>query len=326
MAWFDTVGKDSDVVLASRLTVTRNIENYPFDLAESIPAIPFERRNMLLEDICELLSSEGYSSVGLSSLDYSAIKALEKKQFLDHGFSDESKSEKGTNGILMLDEANSRSAMLFGHDQIRLRILAPGSSLDEAYEMIYAIERHLDRNFDLAYSKEYGYLTSDPKRLGTAAEFSLMLHLPAMKSLETHLFGIEVKKHIGDIFFLTALPFPGISEAEQLERLSFAAEKIIVSERAARTVLRHDSTKLCDRVMRAFGILSNAYIMSEDELFALWSDIRLGSIMGLCELQSPEELGSILISALICPTENEIPDEARAALIKQRLRIHELNA
>ena len=83
--------------------------------------------------------------------------------------------------------------------------------------------------------------------------------------------------------------------------------------------LRADSMKLCDRVMRAKGILSNALLMPREEFTRLWSDLRLGAVIGLPGLPSPEELGSILMAALLCPPEKGDPEAARAMLLKRRL-------
>lgn len=312
MSWFDTAGKDGDVVIASRVTLTRNVENYPFDLEKEC-AVPTERKNMLKQDICDALEGEELFEVSVSS-DENLIKSLEKKQYVDPDivFGREDKV------TVMLNETKDISAVINGRDQITLRALTSGNSIFDSLKLISSPESHLDRNFNLAYSKEYGYLTSRLSYLGTAAEYSFILHLPTLKDVKCDLPGMKISKQNGDIFILSSLPFPGITEEEQAKRLELAASDIISKERAARSLLRSEHDKLCDKVSRAYGILSNTCIMEEDELFKLWSDIRLGAVIGLPEIPSPEELGSILMSALVCPISDENPNSSRADILKRR--------
>ena len=133
--------------------------------------------------------------------------------------------------------------------------------------------------------------------------------------------GLEARALPGDLWSISAPPFPGITEEEQSERLTGMTERIAACEREARAELRADPTRLCDRVMRAYGIMSGAYRMTLGELMPLWSSVRLGAVIGLPELPSPEELGGILMSVMpSCLPDDGDPDVLRAARLRVAMR------
>lgn len=318
MSWFDSAGLNSDVVIGTILTLTRNIEGCPFALSDS-KALSDDARAEFIARLSDTLESGALSAFELASIDPAALSVLVKKGFADPDF-----TACDPPGTLLLDEEHGVSVMLGGKDQVKIRILLPGDSLSEALDQAFSLEARLDSHFRIAFSEKLGYLTSSPAFLGSAAKFSLLMHLPASGSdLSGSHFAAgsftRMKKFPGDLCLITSDPFPGITEEEQIERLRLAESSLIIAERSARAGLRSDAPRLCDRVMRAYGILSNACLMPEDELMTYWSSLRLGAVIGLPELPSPEELGSILMAAIVCPSDNGNPDAARAALLKRRL-------
>ena len=306
MSWFDSAGRDSDVILGSSVTLIRNIEGFPFCGRDS------ESDDKLIKKLSEALSDSGLSAMELSTIGRPALGVFAAKRLIGRDIPAKSM------GSLMLDEERGVSIALGIRDHVRIRVTGAGESLDECLERAFGFEKLLDDRFGLAYSEDLGYLTSDPAFLGSAASFSVITHLPAVGAARVNRF-LTVESLGGDLFEITSPPCPWISEKDQISRLA-AAKALIESERAERGKLRNDSTRLCDRIMRAKGIFSNAYLMPLEEFLSLWSDLRLGAVLGIGELLSPEELGGILISAMPACLPPESDEEvARAAMLRRKL-------
>ena len=315
MAWYDTAGQCGDVVIASRISLTRDLEGYPFGERLSGGA-----REELIGRVTSALSGAGLTEVDLSALEPAALKALAEKRLIDPEFAGMELPR-----TLLLGEERGLSVAVGGRDHVKITALLPGAAAGEAWSSASELVRLLDRSCDFAYSEELGYLTSDITSLGTAAEFSMLIHLPALgeRSPMSGLrrCGLEARALPGDLWSISAPPFPGITEEEQSERLTGMTERIAALEREARAELRADPTRLCDRVMRAYGIMSGAYRMTLGELMPLWSSVRLGAVIGLPELPSPEELGGILMSVMpSCLPDDGDPDVLRAARLRVAMR------
>jgi protein arginine kinase len=77
----------------------------------------------------------------------------------------------------------------------------------------------------------------------------------------------------------------GISEADTMERLIQAADKITENERnLSEKMLNNDQIK--DRILRAEGILRYAGLMSSAEAAKLFSDVRWGAEYGVNNLDA----------------------------------------
>ena len=74
----------------------------------------------------------------------------------------------------------------------------------------------------------------------------------------------------------------GRSEREILDNLNVVIPQIIRYERKVRTTLFNEHRpQVEDRVWRAYGLLTNARVMSSDEAMHLLSQIRLGATLGI---------------------------------------------
>lgn len=339
MSWYDSAGNESDLVLASFVTVIRSIEGFAFG-----DRMSSEDHSRLTRAVLSSLAQMELSPLALSSLEPAALRVLAEKGFIDA-------EPQIPSSLLLLDEERGLSIVIGGKEHIKLRAMLPGLALEEALETLLQPERLIDSSLELAFSEQLGYLTEDLSFLGTAASFSLLMHLPTSdKSSITELGRFITAKPLpGDLMLLTSPPFPGITEAEQCERLMLAEKIIAERERSSRAALKRVShsfeseseqclvpqqsaiggsrvSELSDRAMRAYGILSNARLMSFEEFMPLWSSLRLGAISGLSGLPSPEELGGLLISALpACLPPDGDPRARRAELLRRRLSMRTLS-
>ena len=95
------------------------------------------------------------------------------------------------------------------------------------------------------------------------------------------LFG-ENTEASGNMFQISNQVSLGQPEDVIISNISSIARQIIDQERAIRKEMhRQNSYRFEDKVYRSLGLLSNARIISSEEVLKLLSDVRLGVYMGI---------------------------------------------
>ena len=189
--------------------------------------------------------------------------------------------------------------------------MRPGLSLTQAFDIASRIDDYIEARLDLAFDETMGYLTAYPTNLGTGLRASVILHLPGLVytrnidnivnispqlGLAVHsLEGVGEGAHLYKISNQLTL---GYSEAEMLENLRTAVGEVAAHERRARKALSYfgrDGVE--DGVWRAFGILSYARSLTEQEVFDLLSRVRYGMDRGIITEVSPACYAEIVVAA-----------------------------
>ena len=225
---------------------------------------------------------------------------------------------------------------------MRIQSILSGLSLEECYKNASSIEKKLDADFDFAYSDTLGYLTHCPTNLGTGMRASVMMFLPAltkggyMSSLANQLSKLgltlrglygEGSKSYGFLYQVSNQVTLGLSEEEILHKMGEAVQSIMEKERALRAKPTGEAAlRRADRIHRAEGIARYATMLSSEEFFSLFADLKLGVALGEITSLSHEALHAMLIHALPAtlsvqaadtPKNGTERDLARAAFIKQ---------
>ena len=287
MNWYLQNGKDSDVVISSRVRLARNLEEYPFPTRLSK-----QGANEVLEKIREITPSIGY---GLKFVNLSDLDDITKVSFVEkHIISPEFVASK--NGAMLINEEENICMMLNEEDHIRMQVFASGLDLENLKNLIIEIDEKLDGMLHYAVHEKYGYLTACPTNVGTGMRASVMVHLPALtmtgninKILNiVNGFGMNIRgiygegtQSQGDIYQISNNQTLGLTENDIIRNLNTITEKVIQQERMARKYLAKNSIDLEDRVYRAYGTLSYATKLSSDECKKLLSYVKLGTDLGI---------------------------------------------
>jgi protein arginine kinase len=242
-----------------------------------------------------------------------------------------------------IDEEEDVSVMVNEEDHLRIQVLLPGLQLDQAWQVADRIDDSLEETLEFAFDATSGYLTAWPTNLGTGMRASVMLHLPAlvMTRQAPQVFttlaqvGIVVRglygegsEALGNIFQISNQVSLGLTEEELCHNLTVIAQQIVGRERTAREQLKSQAgLALADRVARAWGILTNARIITSDEALNLLSDVKLGVDLGLLEGPLPYAFAQLTLltrpSFLQMQAEHELApqerDQMRAVTLKQHL-------
>lgn len=289
--WLRGEGRDSDIVISTRIRLARNLADYPFTSIASEAD-----RKQILERVKEVVAGSEFAN----ELLYVAIDELGElgRQFLveRHLISRELAEGQGPRGVF-IDHQERFSIMVNEEDHLRVQAMRSGFQLDETWDLINRLDDCLGQKLVFAYDEEWGFLTACPTNVGTGMRVSVMLHLPAsvitrqmdqmfrsLEKLELVVRGLygEGSQAMGDFYQVSNQVTLGRSEQELIKKMADVVPAIVGAERKARQFLLDESREnLHDRVSRAYGILKTAQTISAEETLHLLSSVRMGIHLGL---------------------------------------------
>lgn len=338
--WYNEFGKDGDVVLSSRVRLARNLDGVPFPLAAN------EKQQEEVLDKCRgALIDKGdktLEELDLKFIDLSKMEDYEKQAIAEcHLISPQMINNDKRRGLILSGDSRV-SIMINEEDNLRIQCMEPGFEIDKCFDTANKIDDHIEESLDYAFDKDFGYLTCCPTNAGTGLRASVMVHLPgyvltgkfnelaaSLSQLGLTVRGIfgEGSKGLGNIFQISNQLTLGVLEEDITERLNQIVSEVVSNERELRRLLyKNDKYKLEDRIMRSYGILKNAVIMSSDEAMKRLSDIRLGVSLEIIKDVKYETLNEITYSILPANiiknynTANEFSrDLKRGEIIKERM-------
>ncbi len=332
MNWYLQSGKDSDVVISSRIKFSRNLKDFKFNLKDRNSIEQLENK---IKDNLYLIGYD-LKFIKLKDLDDITKQSLVEKNLITQDFAF-NKSDVGS--ILINDEENI-CIMINDEDHLKLQVFTPGLDLENALNLAVEIDKKIGKVLGYATNKRYGYLTSNPNNCGTGLRASVLVHLPAL--LETgninQIFDIvsrfevnikrmnnKIRADENDMFLITNKKTLGLTENEISESIKIIAQKITEQERRIRKLLAKNSIELEDRIYRSYGILTNCRKISLEEANKLLSYVKLGTDLGI--LKELDDLRVQKLYLYIKPANmqkylgkvlnSEDKDIERASIIKQ---------
>ena len=244
---------------------------------------------------------------------------------------------------MIISRDESVSIMINEEDHIRIQSMQAGLNLEDAFEAASAAALILEGRLSLAYSEKYGFLTACPTNTGTGMRASVMAHLPGLtmsgrikdviEGLNKMGFTVrgnygEHSKAQGHHFQISNQLTLGLAEDDLINDLKRMLQQLIVQERNIRRELyRQHPVALEDKVMRAYGILRTARVMTSEEAVSLLSSVRLGLALGLFPKLTESDINRVqsmigpasIQKARGRPLGPEDRDMTRAAIIREIL-------
>jgi protein arginine kinase len=279
-------GPHINIVMSSRVRLARNLASEPFPgWAKK------SQRIASLKKIRPSVEAISHMKNGFSDT-MDNLNSLEKQVLVErHLISKEHASKGGGSGIVLNKQQNI-CVLINEEDHLRIQVLKPGLQLKEAWKQIDALDTNLEKKLKYSFDSELGYLTACPTNLGTGIRVSAMLHLPglvlseqvnqvisAVNKLGLAVRGIygEGSEALGNVFQVSNQMTLGETEKEIVDRINKVLQQIIEHEENAReTLLENKPNMVFHQIGRAYGILSNSYIISSKETMNLLSFMRLG--------------------------------------------------
>lgn len=288
-SWYLDSGKESDVVISTRIRLARNISTYPF--MQKINAVQAKE---IIENIKPLIETLPF---GLKVLKLKDIDDVNKMALVEkHLISPEFALKKEDIGAIAINDDENISIMINEEDHLRIQVLASGLELKSSLDLALEIDRKLEQNLSYAYDPKYGFLTTCPTNTGTALRASVMVHLPALtktgnirkvlevvNSFDMNIRGVygEGTNSKGNIYQISNKQTLGVTEEDTIKNLKIITDKVIEQEKLARKIMTKKPLELEDMVYRSYGLLTNCRKISSKECEDLLSDVRLGVDLGI---------------------------------------------
>lgn len=288
MNWYLENGKESDVVIYSKVELARNLKEYPFSKKMTL-----QQRNSLLENMKYITPSLGYGLKYFSLQDMDDVTkiSLVERKLLTYDIV----RQKEPLAIIMNDDENI-CIIVGGENHINIQVFQTGLDLSNIMNLAIEIDEKLDSQLLFSCNEKYGYLTASPMNCGTGLKASTIVHLPALKATNNigkiiniiHNFGMIVTNEYDEdiegkekIYKISNHQTIGITEQDIIKSVENITKKVIEQERNIRKYLGKNQIELEDKVYRSFGILTNAKKLTGKEAEELLSDVKLGTDLGI---------------------------------------------
>ena len=335
--WLRGTGKESDIVISSRVRLARNIAGFPF-LSRANLKQRREIESLLRKTIIERKIAQDVSYVNLNQ-----ATAIDKLFLVErHLISKEHAEGEGERGVAF-GKSETVSLMINEEDHLRIQVIRSGFELKKTWDTIDEIDNILGESLNFAFSSRFGFLTACPTNVGTGMRVSVMLHLPAL-GMTKHIekvfnavgkLGLVVRglygegtKVSGDLYQISNQFALGKSEKEILSIIESVIPRITSYERMARKALVMESKdQLEDRIWRSYGMLKAARMITSEEILQLLSQVRMGVNIGLIddiEMQTLNELFVLTLPAHLqklegCELDSAQRNVIRASYVRKRL-------
>ena len=274
LSWLTTLGKEADIVLASRVRLARNLKNLPFPNRANINDLA-QIKELIIRLIPAIESATGLK---FDYLEIDKLTHLEQQVLVEKHLISKKLLTNPENRLLILSNDASVAIMVNEDDHLRIQCMASGLDLNTPLAKTFAIDDAIEAYLNIAFDEKMGYLTACPTNLGTGLRASVLLHLPALVMTQqlskivniSPQLGLAIRNFFGEdnagnIFQIDNQLTLGFKEQELIDNLNSTVTEIISHEREARkALLNYSPDKLANRVWRSFGILKYARFISEN--------------------------------------------------------------
>jgi len=286
-AWLQGSGPENDIAICTRARLARNLQGFAFS-----PCQKETDARELFEFVMARLKQPGMPEQ-VTGVDLDTVDELERTVLVErHLISRELAGSKRARGVA-IDKDESVAIMVNEEDHLRIQVFAPGLQTEAVWQRAERLDDALIQRLPMAWSEEFGFLTSCPTNTGTGLRLSVMLHLPGLVWSEDieratnvaqkihlavrGLYG-EGSRALGDFYQVSNQVTLGRDERQIQSDVFLAVSRMVQWEREVREALLRGAarTKTLDRIHRALGTLERAQILTSEEALGCLSALRFG--------------------------------------------------
>ncbi len=292
--WLKGSGADAEIAICTRVRLARNLDGFHFAPVQE-PNQARELTDFIVQRLQQPGLPENLVVVELQNLEELERTVLVERHLISRDLANSKKARS-----VAINQDESVALMVNEEDHLRMQVFQSGLSTEAAWKRAEAFDEALMQRLPLAWSEEFGFLTSCPTNTGTGMRLSVMLHLPGLvwadeilKATNTAqkihlavrgLYG-EGSKALGDFYQVSNQVTLGRTEQQLQSDVQLAVSRIVQWEREVRDALLRGSSRprTLDRVHRALGTLERAQILSSEEALGCLSALRFGVHHGLVD-------------------------------------------
>lgn len=284
--WYAQKGPENDVVISSRIRLSRNLVNFPFP--QKYTKDDAERVETLLFDAFAHLSAPENFQVIPKKL----LNERNRKIFVERGVLDE-KLYQNSSAVIKID--GKVNCAINEEDHLKIASFTSGFDLEGAFKNAKELDDELQKTVQFAANYEFGFLTANIKDSGSGMKASVRVHLPSLTFLEKMneiveeiskqsldidvVFGSGKEKYsaLGGIYDISTKLASFGSEADQIGNLVVAVKALIKKERKARSeCVKMHVTRIYNEVLRAYSIAKFATLVDPREGIEILSKLKWG--------------------------------------------------
>lgn len=296
--WYDREGKNSDVVISSRVRLARNTTEYPFSVKLSQ-----EEGMNLVDRVIECIDESEYAG----AMDVKRMNGIgdNQRHLLYEQQSINRYMAGRKDGAAIISHDGGLSIMVNSEDHIRIQAMTAGMDMEACLKSANIYDDFLEEHFSYAFSEKYGYHTTFPTNVGTGMRAAYTLHLPVLANTkklqllagELGRFGVRMSScfgdemnGMGDIFQIANQRTLGQTEEDIIHNLDSVVKQIVRQERELRKdFVDSGRIKAEDEAYKSYGVLKYSRCLSLKNAMVLLSEIRLGLCCGTIRFKNAED-------------------------------------
>ena len=284
----------NDVVLSSRVRLARNYEDIPFDVSNrpEFAAVCVSRTVNALKAGGQ---DKGFDLFRLKDMSDASRKAMAESRLISRDLLNNVQS-----AAALIRAQDALTVMMGEDDHLRIQAIRPELDLLSAAAACFRVDDALSRQVNFAFDEQLGYLTACPTNTGTGMRASLLMHLPMLTKAKKmgdvgqlvakvglNIRGVygEGSEALGNVYQISNQVTLGRTEQELIATVTALGNQLCDMENALREKARNEGRiPLEDMIFRSWGAMTNARLMPMNEFYQHWSNLRLGTAMGLLKL------------------------------------------
>lgn len=311
-AWYAADGKEQDVVVSSRATLSRNLANFPFPVclsdsdSERVQSIIFDAFNFFD-------NAEDYQAISVSKLDDIGSKIMRERGVLFF-------SEGHKSGLVIRNDGKI-SCTINTDDHVKISSFESGLGVEGVFNAVYSVDSKLQKKVQFAASHDFGYLTYMVMDSGSGLVMSSELHLPALsllnliKHVSTNVIGSEFNfletygaggakalsgfggggASLGCYYNVVSKNSAGGTELDQMTSMQCVLQNVIKEERNARKTCKAEHmSEIINYAYRALAMAQNSLFITLREAIEIISGVKFGKDVGVLSGIEDNELHSLL--------------------------------
>lgn len=289
-------------IIMTRIRLARNLSDRPFRITD-----PAAAREVVKSVNRALVKADTFNLYYIKNLDELTLESMKERHLISKNL-----IENVENGAVLINPDESLSIMINEEDVLREQCFMKGLRLSEAYKRIDLIDDEISKNLNVAFDREFGYLTACPTNLGTGMRASVLLFLPALTESgkisdlieEAEELGLTVRGLYGEgsraegaMYQISNEVTLGISEYDIIKSVEESVLSICRAERELEEKLYVKKELITmDKAKKSFGVLTNAVLLSYNEFLSRIADVKLGAILGMINISDITAIDDLIVS------------------------------
>ncbi|MBQ4613596.1 MAG: hypothetical protein IJB31_01540 [Akkermansia sp.] len=333
--WFDNHGPEDGVIVGTMGRLVRNLKGEVFPGWSTA-----ESRKRVAEKLIPVVRSiPGFKQA--THAEMTELSKEERKLLLERKQITPCLAARQDGCHVFINKKQDTIIMLNEEEHLAAHHFAAGNKLKSIVTDLRKKAQLIDKQAEIAYNKEYGYLTSMTAECGDGIQLYMVLHLPghamlnqidklerALNKMHLNLspFYSEYGEETSNLYVLFSTPTPSGSTDDILGHMSNIAENLVEKEHLLRNkISAEDFLHLSDIIGRTYGMLLYGRMMGYPEMLYTVSQLRLALNLEFLECERGESSLLTLLNNLLlmaAPTHLAYTAEEPSPQLQKVLRMH----